>query len=100
MTTIISLSAGGIAGVISHESTSNACALALFVPLLLSILQQLCFYMGERLVAESERHKTAYAMMVEMRGPDAPTEERVAVGKGTVPKSMAPMIRSWDSAIR
>lgn len=68
MATIVSLSAGGIAGALSRQPQSERfLALLLFIPILLAIFQQYCAYLGQRRDAESAHEEMNIFIQFEMK---------------------------------
>lgn len=69
MATIISLSAGGIAGVLSRQPPPpQYLAVLLFFPILLALFQQYCAYMGQLRGAESSFEQLGVYLNLEMKG--------------------------------
>lgn len=70
MATIISLSAGGIAGLLARQPPLSGLLTALlFLPILLALFQQYCAYMGQLRSAQSSFEQLGAYIEFEMKSP-------------------------------
>ena len=66
MTTVITLSAGSIVGVIKAENLSNALAIWMFIPIGSALVQQLFAFMGQLRTAQSAAEQLTVYVELEM----------------------------------